>query len=50
MSFLRRHPWVPLAALFLGFVAIWIFWVITAIRHAPESVRPTSTPAHESAH
>lgn len=49
MNFLRRYPWIPLAVLFLGFVAVWIVWLITAIKHAPESVAPTSAPAHESA-
>ena len=49
MNLLRRYPWIPLAVLFLGFVAVWIAWLITAIKHAPESVAPTPAPAHESA-
>lgn len=50
MSLLRRHPWIPLAALFLGFVAVWACWLLIALRHAPESVPPLrSTSAHAPA-
>lgn len=49
MSLLRRHPWLPLAALFLGFVAVWVIWLIIASRHAPESVEPTRAPRHDAA-
>ncbi|MFM2212712.1 MAG: hypothetical protein RL639_1906 [Verrucomicrobiota bacterium] len=46
MSLLRRHPWLPLAALFLGFVAVWTCWLIVALRHAPETSAPADHPAH----
>jgi len=42
MNLLRRHPWIPLAALFLGFVAVWVWWLSFALRHAPESVAPAN--------
>ncbi|MEO0039076.1 MAG: hypothetical protein RIS38_24, partial [Verrucomicrobiota bacterium] len=45
MSLLRRHPWIPLAALFLGFVAVWACWLLIALRHAPESVNPVNPPS-----
>ncbi len=44
MSLLRRHPWIPLAALFLGFVAVWVCWLLIALRHAPEPVAPQLPP------
>jgi hypothetical protein len=44
MSLLRRHPWIPLAALFLGFVAVWVCWLLIALRHAPEAVAPLAPP------
>ena len=44
MSLLRRHPWIPLAALFLGFVAVWVCWLLVALRHAPESMGPADLP------
>ncbi len=44
MSLLRRHPWIPLAALFLGFVAVWVCWLLIAHRHAPEPMVPHSPP------
>jgi hypothetical protein len=51
MSLLRRHPWIPLAGLFLSFVAVWICWLSIALRHAPESVAPANPPpAHAPAH
>jgi hypothetical protein len=51
MSLLRRHPWIPLAGLFLGFVAVWICWLSIALRHAPESVAPANPPPfHAPAH
>jgi len=43
MNLLRRHPWLPLAALFLGFVGLWLWWLGFAARHAPESVAPPSS-------
>jgi hypothetical protein len=50
MNLLRRHPWIPLAALFLGFVAVWVWWLSFALRHAPESVAPANpAPAHAPA-
>lgn len=50
MNLLRRHPWIPLAALFLGFVAVWVCWLRVALRHAPEAVQPaTPSPAHAPA-
>ena len=42
MNLLRRHPWLPLAALFLGFVAVWACWLCVALRNAPESVAPAN--------
>jgi hypothetical protein len=51
MSLLRRYPWIPLAGLFLGFVAVWICWLSIALRHAPESVAPANPPPfHAPAH
>ena len=51
MSLLRRYPWIPLAGLFLGFVAVWICWLSIALRHAPESVAPANPPpVHAPAH
>jgi len=51
MNLLRRHPWIPLAALFLGFVAVWACWLRIALRNAPASVAPTNPPpAHAAAH
>lgn len=47
MNLLRRYPWLPLAALFLGFVAVWIVWLIIASRHAPESVEPARTHQYD---
>ena len=44
MNVLRRHPWIPLAMLFLGFVAVWVCWLRIALRHAPESVAPSNPP------
>lgn len=50
MNVLHRHPWIPLALLFLDFVAVWASWLRIAIRHAPESVAPaTPPPAHAAA-
>ncbi len=37
-SLLRRHPWLPLVALFMSLVAAWIAWLALASRHAPENV------------
>jgi hypothetical protein len=44
MNLLRRHPWLPLAALFLGFVVVWACWLCVALRNAPESVTPVNPP------
>lgn len=49
IAFWRRHPWLPLALLMTFFVLAWVVWLITAIRHAPESVPTTLTPAQEHA-
>lgn len=49
MSLLRRHPWIPLAALFLGFVAVWACWLFIALRHAPEPVAPVNVPPSHAA-
>ncbi len=46
--FWQRYPWFPLALLMGCFMLAWLAWLITAIRHAPETV-PTSltpTPKH----
>ncbi len=45
-SLLRRHPWIPLAALFLSLVAAWVAWLSLASRHAPESV-PLEPPHND---
>lgn len=49
MSLLRRHPWILLAALFLGFVTVWACWLRIALRHAPETVTPVATENHAPA-
>lgn len=49
MKLLRRHPWIPLAALFLGFVAVWACWLRIALRHAPEAVTPATPERHAPA-
>lgn len=43
MNLLRRHPWIPLAALFLAFVGAWVWWLGFAARHTPESVPSEAT-------
>lgn len=48
MNLLRRHPWIPLAALFLGFVAVWACWLRIALRHAPEPVAPVNPPTNHA--
>ena len=45
----RRYPWLPLALLMAFFVLAWIAWLFTAIRHAPETVPTSLTPAQENA-
>jgi hypothetical protein len=46
IAFWRRHPWLPLALLTVGFMLAWGFWLLTAIRHAPETV-PTTPPSDQ---
>jgi len=40
----QRHPWLPLALLMTGFMLAWLAWLLTALRHAPETI-PTATPS-----
>jgi len=45
----RRYPWLPLALLMAFFALAWVAWLITAIRHAPESVPTSPPPAQQNA-
>ena len=42
-SLWQRHPWLPLALLTACYMLAWLAWLLTALRHAPETV-PTATP------
>lgn len=44
-SVLRKHPWLPVAAAYLVFICVWIWFAWFAARHSPPVV-PQPPAAH----
>lgn len=47
--FWQSRPWLPLALLMAFFVLAWLAWLLTALRHAPETVPTGRSPEHPHA-
>lgn len=44
MNFLRKRPWLIVAAAFLGFVVWWAWFIVLAVRNQPAEVPLVSSP------